>query len=139
MAGTSVVERSVVVAAPVEAVFTFHLDTRNAALISPRSMQVVGVEGVFPVTEGARVVLRLRPRPSPFTQTWRVRIEAVEPPGRIVDVGERTPFAEWHHEHLFRAEGPGRTVMTDRITYRLPAGPLGALADRLLVRRLMLA
>ena len=30
--------------------------------------------------------------------------------------------------------GPGRTLMTDRVAYRLPLGPLGRLADRLLVR-----
>lgn len=134
MARASVLERSVAIAAPVADVFAFHLDTRNAALIAPSSMRVLDVEGTFPVVPGARVGMRMRPARSPFAMRWRVRIEEVEPPSRIVDVAERSPFAEWRHEHLFRPLGPGSCEMTDRLEYRLPAGPLGRLAERLLVR-----
>lgn len=135
MAQASVLERSVEIAAPVEDVFDFHLDTRNAALISPPSMRVLGVEGTFPVTPGSIVMMRLRPAGSPFAMRWRVRIAEVVAPTRVVDVAERSPFAEWRHEHLFRSLGPGRCEMTDRLEYRLPFGPLGRLAERLLVRR----
>ncbi len=135
MARSSVLERSVRIAVPVEDAFAFHLDTRNAALISPRSMRVLGVEGTFPVVAGSRVVMRLRPAGSPVAMSWRVRIEEVEAPVRIVDVAERSPFASWRHEHLFRSVGDGACEMTDRLGYRLPGGPAGRLADRLLVRR----
>ena len=47
MARPSIIERSVEIAAPIEDVFTFHLDTRNAALISPAGTQILGVEGTF--------------------------------------------------------------------------------------------
>jgi ligand-binding SRPBCC domain-containing protein len=130
-----VLERSVEIAAPISAVFDFHMDTRNAALISPPGTRVVSVEGLFPVAPGELVTVRMRRRPVPLTLTWRVRIESVEPQRRIVDVAERSPFALWRHEHLFRELGGGRTLMTDRVTYRLAAGPVGRLAERLLVRR----
>ena len=135
MARAEVVERSVEIAAPVEDVFAFHLDTRNAAAISPRGTRITDVTGRFPVMPGALVTMRMRQWPSPVATTWRVRIEAVEPPRRIVDVAERSPFRSWRHEHRFQPLGPGRTLMTDRVTYRLPLGPIGRLADRLLVRR----
>ena len=135
MAATSMLERSVEIAAPVEDVFAFHLDTRNAALISPADTTILGVEGVFPVQTGSVVTMRMRQRPSPFAVRWRVRIEEVRAPERVVDVAERSPFAAWRHEHLFAPAGEGRTLMTDRVTYRLPAGPLGRLADRLFLRR----
>lgn len=131
----SILERSVEITAPVEDVFAFHLDTRNAALISPRTTRVLDVFGDFPVTTGARVVMRMRQRPSPFAMSWRVRIEAVERPTRVVDVAERSPFASWRHEHLFQSLGPGRTLMTDRLVYALPAGILGRVVDRVFVRR----
>ncbi len=131
----STLERSVEIAAPVSAVFAFHLDARNAALVSPAGTRVVSVEGGVPVAPGGIVTMRMRQRPVPLTVAWRVQIEAVEPERRIVDVAERSPFALWRHEHLFRELGPGRTLMTDRVTYRLPGGRLGRLADRLLVRR----
>jgi len=129
------IERSVEIEAPVGDVFAFHLDTRNAGLISPRGTRILAVEGRFPVMPGSIVTMRMRQFPSPVAMAWRVRIEAVVPPSRIVDVAERSPFAAWRHEHLFQSLGPGRTLMTDRVTYRLHGGPLGRLVDRLVVRR----
>jgi ligand-binding SRPBCC domain-containing protein len=134
VASPSAIERSVEIAAPVEDVFAFHLDTRNAGLISPRGMHIDSVSGRFPVVPGSVVTMSIRQRPSPVATTWRVRIEVVEPPKRIVDVAEHSPFASWRHEHLFQSLGPGRTLMTDRLTYRLPGGPLGRAVDRLVVR-----
>ena len=135
MASPSILERSVDIDAPLEDVFAFHLDTRNAALISPEGTHILGVEGTFPVVTGALVTMRMRQRPMPFGLTWRVRIEDVTAPERIVDVAERSPFAAWRHEHLFAPLDGGGTRMTDRVTYRLPGGPLGRLADRLVARR----
>ncbi len=131
----SLLERSVEIAMPVEDVFAFHLDTRNAALISPEGTRILAVEGTFPVRTGAEVTMRMRQRPTPFAMTWRVRIEEVLAPTRIVNVAERSPFAQWRHEHLFAPLENGGTRMTDRVTYRLPGGPLGRIVDRLLVRR----
>jgi ligand-binding SRPBCC domain-containing protein len=125
------------IAAPVSAAFAFHLDTRNAALVAPAGTRVVGVDGRFPVQAGDRVTLRMRRRPLPLTLTWTVRIEIVEPGRRIVDVAERSPFALWRHEHLFRPLGPRRTLMTDRVTYRLGGGRLGDLVQRLVAGRLL--
>jgi ligand-binding SRPBCC domain-containing protein len=128
-------ESAVEIAAPIEMVHGFHLDTRNARLISPPGTDVVEVVGTFPVAAGSVVTMRLRQRPIPVATTWRLRIEALERPTLVVDVAERSPFAYWRHEHVFESLGPGRTLMTDRLSYRLPLGPLGRLADRLVVRR----
>ena len=136
MARAQAFERSVEIAAPVPDVFAFHLDTRNAASISPRGTRITDVTGRFPVVPGSLVTMRMRQWPSPFATTWRVRIEAVEPPRRIVDVAERSPFRAWRHEHLFQPLGPGRTLMTDRVTYRLPLGALGRLAAPVVARQL---
>ena len=133
----SVVERSVDIAAEPDEVFRFHLDTRNAARIAPAGARVLAVEGEFPAREGALVTMRMRQGPLPLAQTWRVRIAEVVPGRRIVDVAERSPFAAWRHEHRFDPLPGGGTRMTDRVVYRLPAGPLGRLADRLLVRRML--
>lgn len=130
-------ERSVEIAAPIEAVFDFHLDSRNAAAIAPPEARVVRVEGDFPLRAGATVRMWIRPAPIAPAQEWRVRVAELERPTRLVDVAERSPFAEWRHEHLFRAAGEGRTVMTDRVTYRPPLGPIGRIGDRLLVRRML--
>lgn len=130
----SVYERSIEVDAPAERLFRFHLDTRNAPLISPPNARFLAIEGELPVTVGAQVRLRVRQPPIPTVQEWLIRIAEIVPDRLVVDEAIRSPFAAWRHEHRFEPLGPERTRMTDRVTYRLPFGPLGALADRALAR-----
>lgn len=64
------------------------------------------------------------------------RITEFEPPHRFVDEMIRGPFARLRHVHEFQPEGAG-TRMVDVFDYASPLGPLGWLADRLVVRRYM--
>ena len=68
---------------------------------------------------------------------WRVMVREFDPPFRFVDAQIRGPFARWEHRHRFLeeperegADGPG-TWVEDRVTYRLPLGPLGRAAHAL--------
>ena len=65
---------------------------------------------------------------------WRAFVREWDPPFRFVDVQVRGPYARWEHRHRFLEEGGG-TWVEDRVTYRLPLGPLGRAAHALLVRR----
>jgi ligand-binding SRPBCC domain-containing protein len=118
-------------------VFAFHLDPRNAARIAPRGMRVLSVDAPEQVRRGDEITLVVRQRPLPLRQRWRVRIAEVDAPIAIVDVALAGPFRAWRHEHLFTFAGEGRTLLTDRVTYELPLGALGRLADRLVVRRML--
>src|SRR4051812_23940633 len=108
------------VACPIETVFEWHRDTRNAALISPPSLRVERVEGTFPLQEGDRVELVVRPRGSPFRQRWLVRIAEMRAPVLVLDEMEKGPFARWRHEHAFADLSGGRTRVTDTVTFALP-------------------
>ena len=66
---------------------------------------------------------------------WKTRIDAWEPGRCFVDRQISGPYALWHHTHTFEPEGPGATLMRDRVRYRLPFGVLGAVAHLALVRR----
>ena len=134
----SALERSIVIDAPIDRVFAFHLDTRNAARIAPPGQRVVSVEGTFPLRLGSEVRLRVRQLPSPWAQTWLVRVVQLEEPTLIVDDLLRGPFPAWRHEHRFARLPDGRTRLTDHVEYRLPAGALGRIADAVLARRILL-
>jgi ligand-binding SRPBCC domain-containing protein len=75
---------------------------------------------------------------------WRLtaRVTELDHPSRFVDEQVRGPFRAFLHEHRFDAEG-GSTVMLDTFAFRLPGGPAGAVAARLVVapylRRLLTA
>jgi ligand-binding SRPBCC domain-containing protein len=78
------------------------------------------------------------------TVTWRARhfgitfrmtsaITEYQYPGRFVDEQQRGPFRRWWHEHTFTAMANGATRMTDAVEFRSPLGPLGTMADRLVL------
>ncbi|MEU8933230.1 SRPBCC family protein [Streptomyces sp. NPDC048409] len=74
-----------------------------------------------------------------FGLTWRLtaRITAWDRPLSFVDEQEAGPFRYWRHEHRFVAHGQGRTLMTDVIDFASPLGPLGRLADSVVLGRYM--
>jgi ligand-binding SRPBCC domain-containing protein len=47
----------------------------------------------------------------------------------------RGPYSLWEHTHTFEEDGSGATIITDRVRYSIPFGPLGGIAERLFVRR----
>jgi uncharacterized protein len=65
---------------------------------------------------------------------WRVFVREWDPPFRFVDVQIWGPFARWEHR-LRCLAGADATCVEDRITYRLPLGPLGRLVHAVAVRR----
>ncbi len=128
-----VLEREQRVERPLDRVFAFYGEARNLEAITPPWL---GFEVTTPeviMRPGARIDYRLRLHGIPLR--WRTRIEAWEPPRRFVDVQTRGPYALWHHTHEFEPVGEGATTIRDRVRYSLPLGPLGELANALLVRR----
>jgi ligand-binding SRPBCC domain-containing protein len=67
---------------------------------------------------------------------WRTRIERWIPGVAFVDSQERGPYRAWWHEHRF-VERDGKTVMEDTVHYAPPLGPLGAIANKLIVERML--
>jgi ligand-binding SRPBCC domain-containing protein len=67
-------------------------------------------------------------------QRLTARITRFEPPHLFEDRLVRGAFRSFSHLHAFRQTEAG-TIMTDRFEYRAPLGPLGAIAERLLLSR----
>lgn len=131
-----VIEQSIEIDCPVERLFRFHRDTRNAPRVSP-GVTFESIDGEFPLTDGAVVTIVMRQRPIPFRMTWRFKVEAVVLDRAVIDVALDSPFAAWRHEHRFAPLGVDRCRLTDRITYVPPFGPVGAIGDKLFVNRML--
>jgi ligand-binding SRPBCC domain-containing protein len=104
------------------------------------SMRASGERAIGGVTSGA---MKLGD-----TVTWRVHhfgiafqmtsaITEYQYPSRFVDEQLHGPFRRWWHEHTFMTAASGETVMTDVVQFQSPLGPLGSLADRLVLDRYM--
>lgn len=134
MARVHILERRQRIDRPIDEVFAFYGDARNLERITP---PLLGFEVTTPgpIEMGAGTLIEYRLRLHRIPVSWRTRMEAWEPPHRFVDVQVKGPYTLWEHTHTFAADGPGATTIEDRVRYSIPFGPLGELADRLLVRR----
>lgn len=61
-------------------------------------------------------------------------ITEFDAPHRFVDEQTKGPFASFRHEHVFEPTGSG-SVMIDRIRFTAPFGPLGRVAEKLVLTR----
>jgi hypothetical protein len=128
-----VLEREQIVPRPRAEVFAFFSDAHNLEAITPAFLRFrITTPGRIPMGPGATIDYRLSLFGIPFR--WRSIIEVFEPMERFVDVQVRGPYRSWRHLHEF-SDVAGGTRVRDRVEYELPAGPLGALAHGLLVRR----
>jgi ligand-binding SRPBCC domain-containing protein len=134
MARVHLLERHQRIELPIERTCDFYSDARNLERITPPWLGFeVTTPGPIEMRVGTLIEYRLRLHRVPVR--WRTRIEVWEPPRRFVDVQVRGPYALWEHTHTFEEDGPGATIIRDRVRYSIPFGPLGELANRLLVRR----
>ncbi len=120
------------VARPRDEVFRFFAEPNNLPRITPPWLAFRVVDAPSTMEAGSILDYRLRWLGLPLA--WRAFIREYDPPARFVDVQLRGPYARWEHRHLFLAEAGG-TWIEDRVTYRLPFGPIGRLAHALLVER----
>ena len=65
---------------------------------------------------------------------WVTEITHVQEPHYFVDDQLTGPYALWHHQHRFK-EVPSGVEMTDEITYAIPFGIIGRLANSLFVEK----
>ncbi len=129
-----ILERRVWLARPRAEVFAFFADPRNLERLHPVWARPQWLAPPPPrLAAGALLDFRAAGLPG----RWRVIIREFDPPYRFVDAQLVGPFARWEHRHRFGegAEGEGGTWVEDRVTYRLPLGPLGRLVHVLAAGR----
>lgn len=119
------------IAAEPSEVFTASLDI-DAHLASMEASGETAVAGVTSGIIGLGETVTWKARH--FGITWRMtsKITELEPPRRFVDEQVRGPFKRFHHEHLFDGVDGG-TSMTDHVEFDAPLGPLGLVAERVML------
>ncbi len=67
--------------------------------------------------------------------SWVTEITHVEEEKVFIDEQRFGPYSMWHHEHHFKANSEGGTDMIDRVSFKIPFGPLGHLAYGLFIKK----
>lgn len=121
--------------APAGEVFAFHERPSAFERLTPpyEAVEVERRDGS--IRDGDRTVLRMKL--GPLSRRWVAEHRDYEAGRQFVDVQVKGPFARWEHLHRVEPEGDDRSVMIDRVEYRLPMGALGqAVAGAMVERRL---
>jgi len=66
---------------------------------------------------------------------WVTEITQVEHESFFIDEQRFGPYKMWHHEHWFYEQPNGKTLMKDKISYKLPFGFLGNIAQILFIKQ----
>ena len=76
---------------------------------------------------------------SSVKQNWVTEITHVEQQKYFIDEQRFGPYKMWHHEHFFEALPNGKTLMKDKISYKIPFGALGNLAQNIFIKKKLIA
>ncbi|MCF8237258.1 MAG: SRPBCC family protein [Saprospiraceae bacterium] len=114
-------------------IWDFFSRPENLQRITPKEMNfciqsdITGQE----MYEGMMIVYTVSPLLG-INMTWATEITHIRPGVHFIDEQRIGPYAMWHHEHWFEPiEGGVR--MKDLLHYAIPFGPLGAIANALIV------
>ena len=115
-------------------VWAWHLRPGALARLTPpfESSEILASGGVV---DGARVEVRAGVLPW-VDSVWTMEHYDVVAPERFRDRMLRGPFDRWEHFHGFEALSSTKTRATDEISWQLPLGTVGALADGMVRARL---
>ena len=107
------------------------IDAHVETMAASGERAVAGVTAGL-IGAGEEVTWRGRHFGVPLTMTSRVT--RFDYPASFVDEQVRGPFKAFRHVHEFAATEAG-SVMTDRIEFTAPFGPVGWLVERVILRR----
>lgn len=119
---------------PLTEAWDFFSSPLNLAKITPEDM-------AFEVTSDLKQLTKMYPgmiityKVSPITGiklNWMTEITQVKPQEYFIDEQRFGPYQFWHHQHHFKAI-EGGVEMNDILTYGLPMGIFGKIANSLYV------
>ncbi len=113
----------------------FISDPGNLKVITPPDLNFM-ITSQHPdqtIYPGMMITYRVSPLKG-IRVTWVTEITHIEDKEYFIDEQRKGPYRIWHHEHRLKPLDKG-TLMEDLITYAPPLGPLGAVANRLVIRR----
>lgn len=108
-----------------------NIDAHKDSMAQSREEAVAGVMSGL-ISLGQEVTWRAWHFGVPIRMTSR--ITEMQAPFYFVDEQAKGPFRRFRHVHEF-TEDSGGTVMVDRIEFEAPFGPIGRLAEKLVLAR----
>jgi ligand-binding SRPBCC domain-containing protein len=122
------------IAAPPERCFLLSLNI-DLHMESTAPSREVAIEGVTHGIIGPSETVTWRGRHFGFMLTHQSLISEYDPPHHFQDRMLRGMFKSFVHDHYCDPTTDGGTLMRDELRFAAPLGPLGWIAERLVLRR----
>ena len=118
---------------PLDEVWEFFSRPENLNEITPKDMNFEILSNIEnkPMYEGMIINYTVTPLFG-IKMRWTTEIQRIKEEKYFVDEQRFGPYAMWHHEHHFE-EKDGGVYMTDLLHYAIAYGPIGNLANWLIV------
>jgi ligand-binding SRPBCC domain-containing protein len=119
----------------IEEAWNYFSSPENLANITPPKM---GFNSTSKVDKKAYQgqIITYKVSPMPFIKmNWVTEITQVKKQEFFIDEQRFGPYKMWHHEHWFEALEDGSTLMKDKISYKIPFGFLGYLAQTIFIKK----
>lgn len=121
------------VPATLEEAWAFFSRPENLNRITPEDMDFEILSDISGMQMYPGMIVRYKVRPVfNIPMNWVTEITHVQDRKYFIDEQRFGPYALWHHQHHFQ-EKDGGVLMTDILHYAIPFGPLGKIANALLV------
>jgi ligand-binding SRPBCC domain-containing protein len=125
------------IAAPPERCFLLSLNM-DLHMQSTEQTNEVAIAGVTHGIIGPNETVTWRGRHFGFMLTHESLISKYDRPYHFQDIMLRGMFKSFEHDHFFELTPDGNTLMRDELRFAAPFGPLGWIAERLVLRRYLL-
>jgi len=118
---------------PLDEVWEFFSRPENLNEVTPKKMNFEILSDIAnqPMYEGMIINYNVTPLLG-IKMRWTTEIQRIKPGKYFVDEQRFGPYAMWHHEHHFE-EKDGGVYMKDLLHYALSFGPIGNIANWLIV------
>jgi ligand-binding SRPBCC domain-containing protein len=119
----------------IEDVWKFFSDANNLLSVTPPHLNLKATNEIYGDEVYAGQVMTYNVKPLfGITFSWMTEIKHVQSLKYFVDEQRKGPYKLWHHQHHFKTIAGG-VEMIDIVHYRLPFGPLGSIANELMVKK----
>jgi ligand-binding SRPBCC domain-containing protein len=121
---------------PLAEAWNFFSSPLNLSKITPAKMNFVITSDFAPDAQmypGMLIAYKVSPLFG-IQLNWVTEITNVKEHVYFIDEQRTGPYAMWHHEHHFK-EIKGGVQMTDILTYAIPYGIIGRIANNILVEK----
>lgn len=121
------------VPATLDEAWGFFSRPENLNRITPEDMDFEILSDISGMQMYPGMIVRYKVRPVfNIPMNWVTEITHVQDRKYFIDEQRFGPYALWHHQHHFQ-EKDGGVLMTDILHYAIPFGPLGRIANAVLV------